>query len=58
MSAEEFKITEVHRFEGNTDPADEAIVYAIESKDGIKGALVNGYGASSNPAIDKLIKNL
>jgi hypothetical protein len=43
----DFEIVEVYRFEGNTDPADEAIVYAIESKTGLKGVLVNGYGVSA-----------
>jgi hypothetical protein len=28
-----FEITEVHRFEGDTNPDDEDVVYAIESKD-------------------------
>ena len=27
---DDFEITEVYRFEGDTDPADEAVVYAIE----------------------------
>jgi hypothetical protein len=44
----EFEITEVHRFEGDTDPADEAVVYAIESTGkGTKGILVSGYGISA-----------
>ena len=34
LKADEFEITEVHRYEGNSDPADEAVVYAIESKRG------------------------
>jgi hypothetical protein len=54
----EFEITEVYRFEGNTDPADEAVVYAIESKHGIKGVLVNGYGPSSDSISDELIIKL
>jgi hypothetical protein len=37
----------VHRYEGESDPGDEAVVYAIESKKGIKGILVSGFGASS-----------
>jgi hypothetical protein len=44
---EDFEIVEVYRFEGNSDPADEAVVYAIESNRGHKGVLVNGYGPSS-----------
>jgi hypothetical protein len=58
LSPDEFEITELHRFEGNTDPADEAVIYAIESKHGHKGLLVNGYGPGSDPVGDVLIKKL
>jgi len=54
----EFEITEVHRFEGNSDPADEAVVYAIESKHWHKGVLVNGFGVSSDAVSDEMIKKL
>ncbi len=54
----EFEITEVYRFEGNSDPADEAVVYAIESKHGQKGVLVNGFGISSDDASDEMIEKL
>src|SRR4026209_2626077 len=37
----DFEITEFYRFEGNSDPGDEAVVYAIESRTGLKGVLVN-----------------
>jgi hypothetical protein len=54
---EDFEITEIYRFEGNTDPADEAIVFAIESgKNKIKGVLVNGYGISSDSLSAAMIK--
>ncbi|MBA2329723.1 MAG: hypothetical protein H0V91_08895 [Flavisolibacter sp.] len=56
--AEDFEISEVYRFEGNTDPADEAIVYGIESKDGTKGILVNGYGYSAEAMADSIAKKL
>lgn len=49
FSPADFEIVETYRFEGNTDPADEAVVYAIESKNGIRGVLVNGYGIYANP---------
>lgn len=48
FSPEQFEITEVYRYEGQTDPADQATVYAIESNSGLKGVLVTGYGATSN----------
>ena len=54
----EFEITEVHRFEGPSDPADEAIVYAIESVHGHKGILVNGYGASADELNRQMIEKL
>ena len=54
----EFEITEVHRFEGNTDPSDEAVVYAIQSVDGKKGVLVNGYGISADAMSSEMAKKL
>jgi hypothetical protein len=44
----ELLITEVYRFESMSDPADNSVVYAIESKDGIKGILVDAYGTYSD----------
>lgn len=58
FGADEFEIKEVHRFEGPSDPADEAIVYGIESKTGLKGVLVNGYGYQSNAVSDAIAKKL
>lgn len=41
---DEVKINSFYRFEGESDPADNAIVYAIETNDGIKGMLIDSYG--------------
>jgi hypothetical protein len=54
----EFEITEVYRFEGDSDPADEAVVYAIESRHGQKGVLVNGFGISADTASDEMVEKL
>ncbi len=56
--AQDFEITEVHRFEGETDPADEAVVYAIESNEGTKGVLVTGYGVSAEGIGADIIRKL
>ena len=56
--ADNFEITEVYRFEGDTDPADEAIVYGIESKNGLKGVLVNSYGYQANTMSNDIAKKL
>ena len=58
LTPAEFEITEVHRFEGNSDPADEAVVYAIESKHGEKGVLVNGFGVSADAMSDEMVEKL
>lgn len=58
FNPDDFEIVEVYRFEGATDPADEAVVYAIESKKGDKGILVNGYGPSSDPMTGEMAKKL
>ena len=54
----EFKIVDVFRYDGDTDPADEATVYAIETVSGVKGILVTGYGASSDNKYDEILKDL
>jgi hypothetical protein len=58
FNPDDFEIVEVYRFEGNTDPADEAVVYGIESKKGDKGILVNGYGPSGDTMGNEMAKKL
>ena len=40
----EVKITNFYRFEGESDPGDMSILYAIETNDGVKGTLSDAYG--------------
>ena len=58
LTPDEFIITEVHRYEGESDPADEAVVYAIESRHGDKGVLVNGFGISADALSDEMVRKL
>lgn len=59
LSTDDFEIDKVYRFEGESNPDDQSILYAISSlKFGVKGLLVNGYGISSNSATNKLIEKL
>ena len=55
---DDFEIREVVRFEGISDPGDEAVVYGIESTNGVKGILVNGYGYSSEPMGEAIARKL
>lgn len=55
----EFHIDQFFRFEGESDPADGSILYAISSeKHHLKGILVNGYGIYSEQMADEMIKKL
>lgn len=58
LSPDDFEIVEFYRFEGQSDPGDMSIVYGIESKDGLRGVLVNGYGMSGDGATTHLIEKL
>lgn len=55
----DFQIDKVYRFEGESNPEDQSILYAISShKFNVKGILVNGYGISSDDTTSKLIEKL
>ena len=58
FTSEEFEILDVYRYEGDSDPADEATVYAIESQSGLKGILVTGYGVSSDTVSAQMLRKL
>jgi hypothetical protein len=44
----ELTIIKVYRFEGESDPSDNAILYLIEATDGTVGYSLDAYGAASN----------
>jgi len=56
---ENFVIDKVYRFEGKSDPEDEAVLYAVSSVDkSILGVFVDGYGTSADEAQLELICKL
>jgi len=42
--ADELTIKKTYRFEGDSDPGDMSILYAIETNDGHKGTYVDAFG--------------
>ena len=42
------ELEEFHRFEGETNPADSSILYALKIKDGTLGTVVDSYGAQGS----------
>lgn len=58
LHPEQFAIKEFYRFEGMTDPADNAILYGIESNAGVKGVLVNAYGFYADTISSDMVNKL
>ena len=52
---EQVKIVNFYRFEGESDPGDNVILYVMETDDGTKGTLVDGYGAYADSDVSKFI---
>src|SRR3954471_16532468 len=58
LGPSQFHIDEVHRFEGMTNPDDSAVLYAISTPQGVKGVLVDAYGAYAESLSVEMIKRL
>jgi len=57
--ADEFKIDKFYRFEGQSNPSDQSILYAISSdRHQLKGVLVNAYGIYSETVTDEMLQKL
>jgi hypothetical protein len=56
--ADDFEIVDLYRYEGVTDPADEATVYALASAAGQQGILITGYGYSADAQAEDVLKQL
>ncbi len=52
------KIVHFYRFEGESDPDDSSILYALETSDKEKGTLVDGYGISADSRTGAFMKNV
>ena len=54
---DEVVIIEHHRFEGASDPDDSSVLYALVGPDGVKGLLIDAYGAYADRKTSILLKN-
>lgn len=55
---DDFEVDKVLRFEGMSNPDDNAILYCIHTKDGKKGTVVDGYGISGGQISKDLMAKL
>lgn len=55
---DELIIEKTERYEGDSNPSDSAIIYAITARDGTKGVLMDSYGAYADPKLAKIIGDI
>lgn len=55
---EEVMIKNFYRFEGESDPADNAILYLMRTQDGARGTLLDAYGPYAEARITRFIKEV
>lgn len=55
---EEINVINFFRFEGQSDPNDNTIMYVIETTDGLKGTLVDAYGPYADRQLSEFMNNV
>ena len=53
---DEVTIVDFYRFEGESNPDDTSILYAIEANDGVKGTISSAYGVYADSNIGDFLK--
>ena len=56
--AEEVTVSEYHRFEGVSDPGDMSILYAIETRSGLRGTLADAFGVYADPLVGAFMRQV
>lgn len=51
-------VVNFYRFEGASDPADNSILYVIETNDGLKGTLVDAYGPYADIQVQNFMEEV
>ena len=57
-SPQEVQVVNFYRFEGASDPADNSILYVIETNDGIKGTITDAYGPYADQTVTKFFEEV
>jgi hypothetical protein len=55
---EEVTIVDFYRFEGESNPDDMSILYAIEAHDGTRGTISNAFGTYGDERIDAFLRKV
>lgn len=57
-TSDEVTIVDFYRFEGESNPDDMSVLYAIEATDGVKGTISNAYGTYADADTDDFLKQV
>src|SRR4051812_31234412 len=55
---EHINVVNFFRFEGQSDPNDNTILYVIETNDGLKGTIVDAYGAYADKSLSEFMNQV
>jgi hypothetical protein len=55
---DQVRVINFFRFEGFSDPDDNAVLYLLETTDGLKGTLVDAYGTYADPLVNKFFHDV
>ncbi|GAB2542987.1 hypothetical protein [Rufibacter soli] len=57
-NVDQVRIVDFYRFEGESNPDDMSILYALETNDGLKGTISNSYGTYADQGVDAFLKQV
>lgn len=55
---DDINVINFFRFEGQSDPDDNTIMYVIETNDGVKGTIVDAYGAYADVQLSEFMNKV
>ncbi|MBC5774771.1 hypothetical protein H8S95_11910 [Pontibacter sp. KCTC 32443] len=58
FTPDQLRIVNFYRFEGESNPDDMAILYVLETKNGLKGTISDAYGTYSDTAVEAFMKQV
>ena len=58
FKSDNISIVEFHRFEGATDFEDMAIIYAVETDNGLKGTIIDAFGTYADTDLGEFLQHV
>jgi hypothetical protein len=58
FAPEDLIIENTYRYEGDSNPSDNAVVYAITAKSGTMGILIDSFGVYADPELAEVVGNI